>query len=161
MIEREAVTADRPGPAYRRYLEVVWERLHPDAVVPRYEHPGDAGFDLVCVDGATIGPGESARIPIGLRAELPPAFWVWITSRSSTYDRGLTVIDGKIDAGYRGPWFARVVNHTDRPVVVSSGDRLVQGILMPVLTAAHTEGAVDPEGTSRGAGGFGSTGHRR
>ncbi len=149
-----------PEKPRRRFLEVVWEKTHPDAVIPSYAHEGDAGFDLSCVEGLAIPSGGHARVPVGLRAELPPTYWIWITSRSSTWDRGLMVIDGKIDSGYRGEWFARVFNWTDRDVIVEPGDRLVQGVIMRVYTAAMLEGQVDVAGTTRGAGGFGSTGHR-
>lgn len=145
---------------WRRHLEIVWERLDPRAVIPSYAHEGDAGFDLVVVEAAVVMPGEAARLSIGLRAALPPGFWVWVTSRSSTWDRGFVVLDGKIDSGYRGEWFARLLNHTREPVHVEPGDRLVQGIVFSVLEAAMLEGRVDPDATTRGAGGFGSTGAR-
>lgn len=136
----------------------IWEKTHPDAVIPHYEHEGDLGFDLSIVEGSVVPPGQSARFPIGLRAALPPGIAVWITSRSSTFDRGWDVIDGKIDSGYRGEWFARVKNNLGIPNRADPGDRLVQGIALEVLTLRMVEGKVDVDGTTRGAGGFGSTG---
>lgn len=137
-----------------------WKVLHPDAVVPQYAFAGDAGADLVVVEGGTLNPGEARDFPIGLAAEPPLGYWMLIHGRSSTLrKRNLYVNPGIIDGGYRGPLFVYARNDYDEPVVVEPGDRLAQMILLPfVQPVMVVVGELSP--SDRGAAGFGSTGLR-
>ncbi|MFU8841120.1 MAG: dUTP diphosphatase, partial [Nitriliruptoraceae bacterium] len=90
------------GPEVVR-LEV--RRLRPDAVLPAYAHPGDAGLDLAAVDPVRLWPGERVAVPTGLAVAVPDGWVGLVHPRSGLARRhGLTVANapGTIDAGYRG-----------------------------------------------------------
>lgn len=141
-------------------MRMLVRRLHPDAVLPVYAYPGDAGADLVVVEGAWLDPGEARDFAIGLAIEPPPGYWFLIHGRSSTLrKRGLFVNPGIIDSGYRGPLFVYVRNDTGGAVEIVPGDKLAQLLLLPYVQPAVVE--VDELAPSaRGVAGFGSTGAR-
>jgi dUTP pyrophosphatase len=87
------------------HVPVRVKKLHPDAVIPRYARPGDAGFDLVAVEDVLIAPGESASVRTGLAFELPPGYEIQVRPRSGISSRTKLRISnapGTIDSGYRG-----------------------------------------------------------
>ncbi len=130
--------------------------------VPTYESEFAAGLDIrAAVDeSVTINPGERVMIPTGLAIALPAGFEAQIRPRSGLAIReGITMLNspGTIDADYRGEVKLIVINHGQEKVVISRGDRVAQMVIAPVVQATITE--VDElSDTSRGAGGFGSTG---
>ncbi|MBX6360536.1 MAG: deoxyuridine 5'-triphosphate nucleotidohydrolase [Acidobacterium ailaaui] len=84
-------------------LSVKIKRIHPDAVIPQYAKPGDAGFDLVAVEDVIVEPGETVKVPTGLAFELPEGYELQIRPRSGiTLKTKLRVQLGTVDAGYRG-----------------------------------------------------------
>lgn len=136
------------------------QRLHPEAAMPAYAHEGDAGLDLASVEEVVLGPGERAVVPTGLAMAIP-AGWVGLVHPRSGLARrhGVTVTNapGTIDAGYRGEVQVLLVNLGSEDVVLAAGERIAQLLLQRV---GHAE-VVDVEqldDTSRGSGGFGSTG---
>jgi dUTP pyrophosphatase len=142
-------------------LQVV--RLHPDAVLPSYAHPGDAGLDLTSVEAVTLRPGARAAVPTGLAVAVPDGWVGLVHPRSGLALRhGLTVANapGTIDAGYRGELKVILVNVGDEEVTIAAGDRIAQLVLQEVGLARVVEVA-SLDDTARGEGGFGSTGVRR
>ncbi|MBI4872464.1 MAG: dUTP diphosphatase [Candidatus Riflebacteria bacterium] len=132
------------------------------ARVPVYLHEGDAGFDLHSAAETTLvlQPGERGLVPTGLEMEIPPGFEVQVRPRSGWAVReGVTVLNspGTIDCGYRGEVQVCLVNLSDRPVEIAPGQRIAQGVLAPVREARF-EVVLDLTPSSRGSGGFGSTG---
>lgn len=130
--------------------------------VPSYESEYAAGLDIrAAVDeSVTISPGERVMIPTGLAIALPVGFEAQIRPRSGLAIReGITMLNspGTIDADYRGEVKLIVINHGQEKVVISRGDRVAQMVIAPVVKATITE-VDDLSDTSRGAGGFGSTG---
>ena len=138
---------------------VFFKKLHPDAMIPAEPvHPGDVGYDLFVLGDHKLWPGESKDIPSGIAMEPPDGVWVRIAPRSSTHrKRGLSVREGVIDQGYRGELLSYVTNDNDEPVTIKHGDRLAQLIMHPVLVFPIIE-SDNLAASSRGAGGFGSTG---
>lgn len=135
-------------------------RLHDDAVVPDYAHDGDAGMDLVAVDGHELAPGERAAVATGWAMAIPPGWVGLVHPRSGLALRqGLTVVNapGTVDAGYRGEVKVLLVNLGQEPVSVAPGDRVAQ-LLLQRVAHATTEVVEDLDDTVRGVGGFGSTG---
>lgn len=140
-----------------------FRRLDPEATLPERAHPGDAGFDLRSVEDVEVGPGERAMVRTGLAVAIPEGHAGLVLPRSGLASRhGLTLANapGLIDAGYRGEVICAVVN-LDRttPVKIAKGDRIAQLVIVavPDLQPAW----VDELPTStRGEGGFGSTGTR-
>ena len=141
-------------------MTVRFKRLSPDAVLPAYAHPGDAGMDLRSVDDLEIAPGARALVHTGLVMMLPPGWEAQVRPRSGlALKHGITVLNtpGTIDAGYRGEVGVILANLGDAPFAVRKGDRIAQVVVAPVTTAAIEETDVVDD-TDRGGGGFGSTG---
>lgn len=140
--------------------ELPVQRLHPDAVVPSYAHAGDAGLDLTSVAPVTLPPGGRAAVPTGLAMAVPDGWVGLVHPRSGLARRhGITVANapGTIDAGYRGEVLVLLVNLGDEAVTLEVGERIAQLLLQRVGAAVvHEVASLDD--TSRGAGGFGSTG---
>jgi len=129
--------------------------------LPQYESDGAAAFDLAAAGDVTIQPGQVALIPTGLVIEVPPGMFLGIFARSSTpLKRGLMVANGVgiVDPDYCGPddeVKIAVLNFTSAPVRVAPGDRIAQGMLLPVNRVTWEETQVLREDSR---GGFGSTG---
>ena len=142
-------------------LRVRIHRLSPSAQLPRYATEGAAGFDLAASENTTIQPGRTALVPTGLVIEVPAGMFLGIFARSSTpLKRGLMVANGVgvVDPDYCGPTDEvkiPVLNFTGEPVTVCAGDRIAQGLLLPV-TRIDWDETDAPDRAARG--GFGSTG---
>lgn len=136
------------------------QRLHQDAVVPGYAHPGDAGLDLTSVEEVVLAPGARAAVPTGLAMAIPDGWVGLVHPRSGLARRhGITVANapGTIDAGYRGEVLVLLVNLGDEEVRLAAGERVAQLLLQRIGIADVTE-VTELDDTSRGSGGFGSTG---
>lgn len=145
-------------------LEIAVRRLDPDLPVPAYAHPGDAGADLHAATAVVLAPGERALVPTGVALALPDGYAAFVHPRSGLALRhGLSVVNtpGTIDAGYRGEVKVLLVNH-DRheDVHIERGDRIAQLVVQRVEHVTFRE-VESLEDTSRGAGGYGSTGGHR
>lgn len=131
---------------------------------PAYQTAGAAGLDLVAAVPAeapiTLAPGGYALIPTGLILEIPENFEAQVRPRSGlAFKHGVTVLNspGTIDGDYRGEVGVLLINHGARDFVVARGERIAQIIFAPCIQAKLIE-VEDLSATSRGAGGFGSTG---
>lgn len=145
---------------YYSAMEIVFERLTETAQMPFYAHEGDAGMDICADEALTLGPGERAAVSTGLRVRLPVGTEGQVRPRSGLALRhGVTVANapGTVDAGYRGELKVILVNLGQEPFAIVRGMRIAQLVVAPILRPTIMEGAVD-DVTSRGAGGFGSTG---
>jgi dUTP pyrophosphatase len=137
-----------------------------DLPLPVYETPGAAGMDLraaVAEDQPLVlRPGARAAVPTGLAIALPPGHEAQVRPRSGLALRhGITLLNspGTVDADYRGEIRATLINLGDEDFVIRRGDRIAQLVIAPVEQATLRE--VDTlDETTRGVGGFGSTGHR-
>ena len=142
-------------------LEVAFQRLHPDAVVPTSPYDGDAGLDLASVERCEIAPGARRVVATGLAVAIPQGHAGFVQPRSGLAARhGISVVNspGLIDSGYRGELMVLLVN-TDptSDYEVNVGDRIAQLVIQPVEQATFV--AVDElDDHERGEGGFGSTG---
>ena len=142
-------------------IPVSIRRLDPSIALPEYQTDGAAGFDLAASADVEIAPNTIALIPTGLVIRVPDGHFLGIFARSSTpLKRGLMVANGVgvIDEDYCGPADEvkiQVLNFTGEAVRVRKGDRIAQGLFIPVSRAAWTESEDDVRSRSRG--GFGST----
>ncbi len=136
-------------------------RLDPGLPLPAYEHPGDAGLDLRSRIDITLAPGERGLIPTGMALALPPGYAAFVHPRSGMALRsGFALVNapGTIDAGYRGEIAVIGINlDPSTPIVIERADRIAQLVIQRVEQAEVIEVAELP-GSSRGSGGFGSTG---
>ena len=141
-------------------MVVRFERIHPDAILPAYAHPSDAGMDLKSVEDLVIKPFERALVHTGLKMELPPMYEAQVRPRSGlALKNGITVLNtpGTIDSGYRGEIGVILANFGKEDFAVKKGDRIAQLVFAPVTQPEVVE--IDAVGVSdRGEGGFGSTG---
>lgn len=136
------------------------KRLHPDAKLPAYAHPGDAGMDLHACESATLEPGQTRLIRTGLALELPPSTEAQVRPRSGlALKHQITVLNtpGTIDEGYRGEVGVILINHGHTAFQVEPSMKIAQLVIQPVLHAVCEEVEALSD-TRRGVGGFGSTG---
>ena len=137
-----------------------FKRIHPDAVLPAYAHPSDAGMDVRSVADLVIPSGGRALVPTGLVAIIPPMYEIQVRPRSGlALKHGVTVLNtpGTIDSGYRGEIGVILANFGDREFSVSKGDKVAQLVFAPVVQP-EIEETDTIDDTDRGAGGLGSTG---
>jgi dUTP pyrophosphatase len=130
--------------------------------LPSYQTDGAAGLDLLAdIDGEwTLKPLERRAVPTGLAIALPLGFEAQVRPRSGLALRhGVTCLNspGTIDADYRGEVQVILANLSDAPFSFRRGERIAQLVVAPVVRAALVEVEVLPV-TTRGSGGFGSTG---
>ena len=122
-------------------------------------HDGDAGLDLFVINEQTIGSGESTLIHLEIACETAEGSPYLLMPRSSIAKTPLRLSNsiGLIDGGYRGEIMAAVDNIKDKPYTVESGQRLFQLVAMDG-SPIHFELVEGLSDTTRGEGGFGSTG---
>lgn len=138
------------------------KKLKSNAMLPTYGSAEAAGADLyACLDAAvTIQPGETVCIPTGLAMEIPRGCAGLIYARSSLgTKRGLAPANkvGVIDSDYRGEICVMLFNHGSQSQCIAPGERVAQMVITPVITPVY-EYAAELSSTTRGSGGFGSTG---
>jgi len=129
---------------------------------PAYATEQSAGMDLKAniTESITIGPLERAMVPTGLYIALPVGFEAQVRPRSGlAAKKGITVLNtpGTIDADYRGEIKVILVNLSNEPFEIVPGERIAQMVVARHETVQWEEVEVLDE-TSRGEGGFGSTG---
>lgn len=133
-----------------------------DLPLPAYETAGAAGMDLRATEAVTLKPGARHLVPTGLSIALPEGFEAQVRPRSGlAVKHGVTVLNspGTIDCDYRGEIKVPLINHGQDEFVIARGDRIAQMVIAPVTRIVWTEVETLDE-TARGAGGFGSSGHR-
>lgn len=137
------------------------KRLDPQLPLPAYAHPGDAGLDLYAAQDATLGPGQRGLVGTGVAVAIPEGYVGLTTPRSGLAVRhGLSMVNapGVIDSGYRGEIKLILVNLDPRePIAIGRGDRVAQLLIVPLAATELMEVDELPFST-RGEGGFGSTG---
>ena len=140
--------------------ELLFQRLHDDAVVPQRAYVGDAGLDLVACEAAEIGPGEREVVGTGLAVAIPEGHAGFVQPRSGlAAENGITVLNtpGLIDSGYRGELRVILLN-TDRSetFMVEPGMRIAQLVVVP-FASLETAEVEELPATERGVRGFGSS----
>lgn len=145
------------------------KKLHPDAVIPKYQTAGASGFDLHALEDITIAYGQTVLVKTGLSVAVEPGYELQVRPRSGlSLKTGLRVANapGTVDADYRGEVCVIMTNTRNAiqagtgfpaPEVIKKGDRIAQGVICPVLQVEFVE-VEDLDETDRGAGGYGSTG---
>lgn len=145
---------------FAQLLDITVKRIDKDLPLPTYATAGAVGFDLLCREDTEIAPRKQGLIPGNVIVRIPPGFMLLLTLRSSTPRRkGLLIPHGVgiIDQDYCGEGdeiMVQVYNFRDEPVTINRGERIAQGIVVPVVRARWQE----VEDMGKGRGGFGSTG---
>lgn len=148
-------------------------KVEADGKLPSKVRFTDAGFDLFATEDIALYPGQSGKTPLNIRLKLPQNTYAEITTKSGLGSRGHAVRAGIIDEEYRG-----VINviHSNvaliegldpdglplmftAPLIIKKGEKIAQLIMHPYNNAYFIEEVEDMDmNTSRGEGGFGSTG---
>ena len=146
----------QPGePGYMPAIQCL--KLDPKAQLPTRANPFDAGADLYAAESLEILPGESALVTTGIGLKIPRGYAGFVDPRSSMRTRGLTTHGtGIIDSDYRGALKVFIHNMGDDRFVIQQGiTRIGQLTIVPVMLPEFVDSWND---TTRGTGGFGSTG---
>lgn len=142
-------------------MQIRIQRVHPDAILPTYAHGPheDAGMDLCAVEATTLEPGVPRLVPTGLTIEIPPGFEAQVRPRSGlALKHAITMPNapGTIDPGYRGELRVILLNLGREPYAIHPGDRIAQMIVARYEAVEWLEASLAQ--SSRGSGGFGSSG---
>ena len=143
-------------------VEIRFRRLHQGAQLPAYQTEHAAGLDLhACIEAPVIlAPGDIAMIPCGFAMAIPHGFEAQVRPRSGLATKhgiGMPNAPGTVDSDYRGEMKVPLVNLGRAAFTVEHGMRIAQMVVAPVARAT-VRVVEELDGTSRGAGGFGSTG---
>jgi dUTP pyrophosphatase len=133
------------------------KKLAGDVIVPKYAKEGDVGMDLYSREHRTLEQGEPYMFKLGFSTEFPAGWVGLVQDRSSMGYKGVRVLGGVMDPGYRGEWGVILVNLTNKEIVIQPGDRIAQVVFKPI-GQANVEVVSELGSSERGAGGFGSTG---
>lgn len=134
------------------------QKVHARSIVPQRCSAGAAGLDLFACEDITIPRLGRSLVPTGIRIALPQNTYGRIAPRSGlALKQGIDVFAGVIDMDYRGEVGVVLFNSGEAPFSVKAGDRIAQLIITPILMLETQEVSELPT-TTRGEGGFGSTG---
>src|SRR3989344_5684726 len=136
------------------------KKLHQDAKLPTHGHPGDAGVDFYTVEDVVFPPGKQEKIYTGIALEIPEGYVGLIWDKSSiSFNLGLKVMGGVVDASYRGEIIMNLLNTSEKEVLLPKGHKIAQMIIQKFEHCDILEGGKLSE-TVRGTGREGSTGHK-
>ena len=133
------------------------KRIHPEAKLPSYGHVGDAGLDLFSVADHDLAPGEVYSVPTGIQVAIPEGHVGLVWDKSGISLQGIHRLAGVVDAGYRGEVRVVLINLSGEAFSVRRGMKIAQMLVQPVASVGIVE-TDELDDTSRGEGGFGSTG---
>ena len=128
--------------------------------LPAYATAGAAGMDVVAAETVLIRPGGRAAVATGFAMQIPQGYEIQVRPRSGlAFKHGITVPNtpGTIDSDYRGELKVLLINHGPDDFAIQRGDRIAQ-LVPAAVTLATFDEVEELDDTSRGAGGFGSTG---
>lgn len=142
-------------------MKIRIKRVHPDAYLPSYAHGPleDAGMDVRAVESALLKPHVPAGIATGLTLEIPPGYEVQVRPRSGlALKHAITLPNSPatIDPGYRGELKVILLNMGEQDYQIHAGDRIAQIVVARYEAVEWDEGELGQ--STRGAGGFGSSG---
>jgi dUTP pyrophosphatase len=140
--------------------ELLFRRMHPDAVLPKRAYAGDAGLDLVACEHVELAPGARAVVGTGIAVAIPEGHAGFVQPRSGLAARhGISLVNtpGLVDSGYRGELRVIVLNTDLRePFVIEPGMRIAQLVVLPVASVEPVDVEELPA-ADRGVRGFGSS----
>jgi dUTP pyrophosphatase len=141
-------------------MELKFKRLHLEAKPPTKGHPGDAGIDFFADETVLFPPNGQKNIKTGIAIEIPNGCVGLIWDKSSvSFNKGLKIMGGVIDAGYRGEIIMSLYNTTSTPQTIEKGNKIAQMIIQRFEDCEIKEVSELSE-TARGEGREGSTGQK-
>lgn len=133
------------------------KKLDPRAKLPLRAHSTDSGADLFALEKTVLPPHAVTYVHTGIAVELPENTSGIIWGKSSVESKGIKAMAGLVDAPYRGELIVCMFNLNDTEFVFEAGQKVAQLVVLPTLYPAFTE-VKELSDTTRGEGGFGSTG---
>ncbi len=133
------------------------KKLDPRAKLPLRAHPTDSGADLFALERTILPAHRITKVRTGIAIELPESTSGIIWGKSSVESKGIKAMAGLVDAPYRGELIVCMYNLNETEFVFEAGQKVAQLVVLPTLYPTFEEVA-ELTDTSRGAGGFGSTG---
>jgi dUTP pyrophosphatase len=148
---------------YKPKLELVYKKLTPDAVTPKYNYESDSGFDLYSTEDVVVKGLGRCLVPTGLSFDIGDMHEIQVRSKSGlAINEGLFVLNspGTVDSGYNGEIKVIIFNTNQHEYTIKKGTKIAQAVLCPVASGmwvdlVETNKINDKE---RGSNGFGSTG---
>ncbi|MGL2473984.1 dUTP diphosphatase [Helicobacter pylori] len=141
-------------------MKIKIQKIHPNALIPKYQTEGSSGFDLHAVEEVMIKPHSVGLVKIGICLSLEVGYELQVRTRSGlALNHQVMVLNspGTVDNDYRGEIKVILANLSDKDFKVQVGDRIAQGVVQKTYKVEFIECERLDE-TSRGSGGFGSTG---
>ena len=143
-------------------IKILIKRLSKKVTLPKYETSGSSGMDLAANINTNIelDPGKSTIVPTGQSVAIPKGFEIQIRPRSGLAAKNnISVLNtpGTIDADYRGEIKVILINLSNKTFIIEQGLRIAQMVVCPIIQA-ELEEVNELNDTTRGKGGFGSTG---
>ena len=145
------------------------KRLNEDAVLPKFAHDTDSGFDLFTSEDLTLEKNQKGVAKTGLIVEIPRGWGIQIKNKSGITLKGVptttsnnadvTIYEGTIDMDYRGELMIMIKNEEQHQITIPKHTKLAQGDLRKVYHCEFVE-VDEVNETTRGEGGFGSTGNK-
>lgn len=132
------------------------KKTKPEATLPQFNHPGDAGFDIFATEDYVLAPGEYHTFDVGIVSEIPEGYFLRIMDKSGLAAKaGIHTMAGVIDAGYRGEWGIVLVNLSKEAHQFNKGDKIAQGVILEMQNIEIVEINEDFSSTARGGRGLG------
>ncbi len=139
-------------------MKILVKKLHLEAKLPSYAHPGDAGMDLFSAEDIAINSGERIVCKTGVAMQIPEGYAGLIWDKSGIAAKnGIKTMGGVIDSGYRGEIGIVMQNLSKDVYNIKKGEKIAQMLIQRVESPEIVE-VEELSDTSRGDGGFGSTG---
>lgn len=135
------------------------KKLNPAAKLPLRAHATDSGADLFALTRTVLPPHAVTHVHTGVCVELPEQTSGIIWGKSSVESKGIKAMAGLVDAPYRGELIVCMYNLNDTEFVFEAGQKVAQLVVLPTIYPSFEE-AAELSDTTRGNGGFGSTGNR-
>jgi dUTP pyrophosphatase len=143
-------------------LKIKIQKINEDAAIPKYAHDGDAGMDVFSTKTCVLMPNHRILIGTGLKMEIPEGYEMQMRPKSGIALRdGITVLNspGTNDSNYRGEIGVILINHSSKPYKIEKGQKIAQVVFNKIEKAKFII-SKNLSKTTRGEGGFGSTGLR-
>ena len=142
-------------------VKVKIKKIKDNAIIPKYAHEGDAGVDLYSTEEYILKPGERVLVSTGIKIAIPRGYEAQVRPKSGlAVKHGISIVNtpGTIDADYRGEIGIITINLGQEDFKIKKGKKIAQMVFNKVEEAEFEE-TEELEETTRGQGGFGSTGH--
>lgn len=139
-------------------MQFLVKRLVANAKLPTKGHPGDAGIDFYSLETVVFRSHEQQNVRTGIAVEIPEGYVGLIWDKSSiSFQKGLKVMGGVIDAGYRGEIIMSLYNTSNKEQLIEQGNKIAQMIIQKFEDCEIQE-IHELSNTVRGEGREGSTG---